>query len=1062
MQPYELQSDTFIIRDYDLKPPFSSFLPGLAGITGIPMWLFYTNRGQAVASFGIHHKGNAMMEFSPANTEYENTQIRGFRTFMRVDGRYYEPFFRPDDTAHRVMKIERNALSVSEERDGLRISVTYFILPNDDIGAVVRTVTVENTGDKKVSLEILDGMPQVIPYGIQLSQYKEISNLLKSWSDIINAENDAPIFKMRAAGDDTAEMKEITGGWFYACACDGRLMPIVYDKAAVFDLDQTMLDPVRFRRGGLKAVSEKEQAFVNKVPCAFAALSRELEKGGSLKFTACMGYTATKDILNRKTREMLADGYAESKLAQARAEADRLTEDVKTSTADRAFDAYIRQCYMDNFLRGGYPFMLGEGENKKTVHLFSRKHGDPERDYNFFSIAGEYFSQGNGNFRDVCQNRRMDCSIHPEVGAYNVRNFYSLIQMDGCNPLEIRPCTFRLIPGREDEARSILEKHLDAGADTLLRLLGEKFTPGQITSAIVRDDLTLKGDPTVFVGQILSLCDQFYEAGFAEGYWSDHWDYTLDLAEDYLSVWPEKKDELLFGSADCLYYDSPAAIRPRRLTYVIQNGHVRQYGAVFKSEKKLSLPGFDPAGTNWLREAGGRAAMSTLYEKMLTLAVNKFALLDSQRLGIEMDGGKPGWNDAMNGLPGILGSGMPETLELRRLVRFLKDVTGRKDPESKIPLYEEPALFMRALFDAYEQIPDMYRCWDRAATLREEFRERIEAGISGRRTNVTFGELNRILTLFGDVLEDSVKRALEIGNGIMPTFFTYEADDFEPRLNDDGTPFITPYGMPGAIVRSLRRVDLPFFLEGPARYLASCDAGDRASAETMARKILSSGLYDTKLKMYKTSESIERCGMEIGRVRVFTPGWLERESVFLHMEYKYLLGLIRAGLYDAFYTAADAALICRLDPAVYGRSILENSSFIASSVNPDPDTHGRGYVGRLSGSTAEMLSIWKMMFVGTGGFHTGKDGIRYRFAPILRRDMFDENGEAAFTLCGTCRVTYHNTTGRDTYGAGCAAVRSITAFDGVDRITFDGDSLPEAQSDLIRRHKMVSIDVRLE
>ncbi len=41
-----------------------------------------------------------------------------------------------------------------------------------------------------------------------------------------------------------------------------------------------------------------------------------------------------------------------------------------------------------------------------------------------------------------------------------------------------------------------------------------------------------------------------------------------------------------------------------------------------------------------------------------------------------------------------------------------------------------------------------------------------------------------------------------------------------------------------------------------------------------------------------------------------------------------------------------------------------NHPFIASSVNPDPLTHGRGYVARLSGSTAEMLSIWFIMMAG--------------------------------------------------------------------------------------------------
>ena len=52
--------------------------------------------------------------------------------------------------------------------------------------------------------------------------------------------------------------------------------------------------------------------------------------------------------------------------------------------------------------------------------------GDPERDYNFFSIAAEYYSQGNGNFRDVSQNRRNDVFFNKDVGDFNVKTFFSL------------------------------------------------------------------------------------------------------------------------------------------------------------------------------------------------------------------------------------------------------------------------------------------------------------------------------------------------------------------------------------------------------------------------------------------------------------------------------------------------------------------------------------------------------------------------------------------------------------------------------------------------------------
>ena len=1063
MSSYELIDSTFIIRDYDKKAPFSSFLPGLAGVTGIPMWSFYTNRGQGICSFGIHHKGNAMMEFNSANTGYENTQVRGFRTLMRIDGTYYEPFFHADEEdADRRMKIEKNVLTVQEEHRGVRVKITYFILPNENIGALVRNVTIENKTGRKITLEMLDGMPQVIPYGIQNGQYKEMSNLFKSWSDIRNIENNAPIYKMRASSDDVAEVKEITGGWFYTCIHEGHALPIVYDKAAVFSFDQSMMDPIIFRKKGLQAVENTAQVFANKVPCAFSPVTASLETDEAVTLTAYMGYAVSEEFLNEKLMEFCAPGYAERKLEEARETAEQFTKDVKTSTADPLLDAYIQQCYMDNFLRGGYPFAFGSGCAKKILHLFSRKHGDPERDYNFFSIAGEFFSQGNGNYRDVCQNRRLDCSLHPEIGDYNIVNFFSLVQMDGYNPLEIRPSTFVLKAGEDDRADAVLRQYLDTGTEEIKKILRVPFTPGMITNALFEARLSLRGTPEAFIQDILSLCEQRFEAAFGEGYWSDHWDYNLDLVEDYLSVWPDKKDELLYKKSDYRYFDSPVVVRPRSETYVLNHGHVRQYGSLRPSEKKLSQKGYDPKQTNWLKDASSNILHTTLFEKMLTLAVNKFALLDSQQLGVEMEGGKPGWNDAMNGLPGLLGSSMPETLELRRLLLFLKQAIQEKEPQDTLSLFAEPVAFLRSVYAAHLEESDRFARWDRVAALRESFRAQIEAGVSGKTECVAFGELSRVMALFADTLEDSVRRALKIGRGIMPTFFSYEASEYEPRLNDDGTPWLTPYGMPGVIVKALDRKDYPLFLEGPARFLASCGKSDREKAVEMSRKIRESDLFDPKLKMYKTSESIEGCDMEIGRVRAFTPGWLERESVFLHMEYKYLLGLMKAGLYDAFYQAADTALIPHLDPAIYGRSILENSSFLASSVNPDPETHGRGFVGRLSGSTVEMLSIWKMMFVGNGGFEQNEGAVCYRFAPLLRGNLFDERGEASFTLCGGCQVVYHNTNKKNTFGENGAKAVRIRVDDGIHAKLISGDCLPVSICDAIRARKIKRIDVDLE
>lgn len=1059
MSNYTLTGDKFVMEHFDRLPPFSSFLPGLAGVKGIPIWSFYTNRGQAISSFGIHNKGNAMMEFNPANTSYENTPVKGFRTFIRMDGKYFEPFCSYAPESNRRMEIERNVVTISEETNGLKMTVQYVILPNENIGALVRKVTIENTDSIAHDLELIDGMPQIITYGVTNSLYKEMSNLFRSYAEIRNMENNAPFFTTRAASDDSGEVAETEGGFFYLAVRDGKLQPVICDKYVIFDYDHSLANPVVFKEQGLDQVLSREQHVTNKIPCGLIPMRASLQAGESMTFTAFAGFASSVALLNGKVNTFLEDGYTERKIAEARALADQLTKDVRTRTANPFFDQYMEQNYLDNFLRGGYPFLMGNDDKKAVVHLYSRKHGDPERDYNFFSIAGEYYSQGNGNYRDVCQNRRNDVFFHPEIGDFNVHHFFSLIQMDGYNPLEIRPCTFVMEEDKREKAAGIIRQHVEDPEGRIQALLEKPFTPGQITNMIAKYQMKVTGDEEVLVNDLVGLSEERLEAAFKEGYWSDHWDYNLDLVENYLLIYPDKQSDLLFGAEDYRFYDSVGLVRPRKDTYVINNkGKVRQYGSLYESKEKAARPGFDAQGTNWLKDMKGEYVTTNLFGKMLTLAVNKFALLDSHGMGVEMEGGRPGWNDAMNGLPGLFGSSMPETMELKRLVDFLVTVVPDKG-EIKLPT--ELVSFMRNIYAALGGGLSDFDYWDKVAGLREDFRERIVFMVSGQKTAVPYVEIGEVLKAFAGKLRTAYEKALELGNGIMPTYLTYEAGEFEAVKNEDGTPRISPYGLPCAKVKAFTLVKVPDFLEGPARMLAACKEQDRDMAREMCANIKASGIYDEKLKMYKTSESIEHMSMENGRVRAFTPGWLERESIFLHMEYKYFLGMLKAGLYDEYYEAINDALIPYQNPERYGRSILENSSFLASSANPDPSVHGQGFVARLSGSTVEMLSMWIGMFLGEGGFRMNGSNLEFALIPRLAGSMFDEKGEASFTLCNSCTVIYHNESKKNTYGEEGVSVYKMELSDGLNSYVAEGNAVGEELAKRIREGRMKRIDAYL-
>lgn len=1025
MSNYRLEGKTFVIDDYDRMPAFSSFLPGLAGVKGIPMWTFYTNRGQGMNSFGIGNKGNAIMEFNSANTAFENTQVKGFRTFLKIDGQYYEPFFQYEDDAKRSIRMNKNSFKIIENNTkyGIEVTVNYYVLPNESIGALVRQVSVKNTGDKAKNIEIVDGLPKIITYGIANGEFKEMSNLFKSWADIKNLENKVPYYTLRASTKDSAEVSDVEGGYYYLTIKDNELQYVIYDVDTVYGYDLSLMKPVNFVEGGIDKVLAKKQCFANKVPCGFTPFKAEIKAGEDFSFSTMIGFAGSVEQINAKLADFTVPGYLDKKFEEAEELADSFTSDIKTKTAAGIFDQYVEQCYLDNFLRGGYPYVLNKDGNKSVIHLFSRKHGDPERDYNFFSIAAEYYSQGNGNFRDVSQNRRNDVFFKKDVGDFNVKTFFSLIQADGYNPLEVRPSLFNVIEGKEDEVQAYVEESINGDATAIKEIVAGKFTPGQISNTIAKLQLELKIDDGEFIANILNNCDQNIEAGFAEGYWSDHWDYNMDLVDNYLSIFPDKIDEFLFEDKTYKFYDSVATVVPRDEKYVINNkGAVRQYGMEVEDEEKLARPGFNKWATNWLQTKDQKPYMTTLSVKMIILALSKFAQLDVDGMGVEMEGGKPGWNDAMNGLPGLFGSGTPETFELKRLVNFIID---NFEGEGKIVMPAEIAKYLRDVKATLDKANagelNDFEYWDAVATIRENYRETIKLYFSGEETALAKSEIVEIFKAFEAKIEKGIAKAVEIGEGVVPTYFTHEVTDFEPVVDADGNPVMSHYGLQKAKVKGFKAVPLPAFLEGPARMMGYVDTD---TAREMFNNVKKTDIYDSKLGMYKTSASIEECSMENGRCRAFTPGWQERENVFLHMEYKYMLAMIKAGLYDEFYETVTRALVPFLDPNMYGRSILENSSFIASSANPNEDIHGRGFVARLSGSTTEMISMWIEMFTGGKVFTYENGELVLNFTPKLAKWLFDE-GKATFRLLSTCDVTYVNNTGKDTYGADAAVVDKV-------------------------------------
>jgi len=200
-------ANRYVLEDYDAKPSFASFLPAVAGVYGIPVWSFYVNRGQGVASFGFESKEYPILEFNAANKAYQLTPYIGFRTFLKGSrkGKEFtsEPFSpaetrnlesdeKQDDLPKRIMYIGPNEVEYKEldSENGIETSVKYIVLPEETFGALVRRTNITNTGDSPLTLSALDGLAKLAPVGGPLDgALKNMGRTLEGWMGVYQADD---------------------------------------------------------------------------------------------------------------------------------------------------------------------------------------------------------------------------------------------------------------------------------------------------------------------------------------------------------------------------------------------------------------------------------------------------------------------------------------------------------------------------------------------------------------------------------------------------------------------------------------------------------------------------------------------------------------------------------------------------------------------------------------------------------------------------------------------------------------------------------------------------------
>jgi hypothetical protein len=334
--------------------------------------------------------------------------------------------------------------------------------------------------------------------------------------------------------------------------------------------------------------------------------------------------------------------------------------------------------------------------------------------------------------------------------------------------------------------------------------------------------------------------------------------------------------------------------------------------------------------------------------------------------------------------------------------------------------------------------------WDDSSSKKEQYRQSVWYGFDGKERLLSIDQIDVILDAFLRKVESGLAKGFSKKDNMTYTYYMNKVEKFA-FIKENGKTKVNKDGLTNIKALSFSHRPVSLFLEGPVHAMRVMDKP--RETRSLYHAVKNSELFDRKLKMYKVNAPLKDMPDEIGRSTIFTPGWLENESIWLHMEYKYLLEVLRKGLYAEFFSDLRNCLVAFQDPVRYGRSILENSSFLVSSAHPDLNLHGNGFVARLTGSTTEFLTIWLLICAGEKPFKINEKGELYlEFNPILPRWLFSKEESSsifylpdgskeevrlpkdsfAFCFLGSTLIVYYNPKKRDTFGIGAARPVSIT------------------------------------
>jgi hypothetical protein len=746
----------------------------LSIVSSADLWMFISSNGALTA--GRRQPDLALFPYYTDDKIHDAAEITGPKTILLADYRgkkfLWEPF---SDRSRGLYRIRRNLyknfpgnkIVFEEINDDLGLTFRHGWVASEQFGWV-RQASLASSAAAPVKVRLLDGLQNLLPCGIGSQFQLEKGTLIDAYKkNELLPESGLGLFLLSSIPVDRPEPAEslrATTVWSAGIQRRNVLLSSVQLEKFRQGLPLKTETDVRAERGAyfvesafsLRSGQSRSWLLVADVdqgPVQVAGRRRQLRSPSALQKRVTADIARGTDELWRivaradglqKTARPIGDARHFSNVLFNVMRGGIFFDGYQVDAADlRAFvrqaNAAVAARHQSFFRRLGKTVlrqrMLDLARQTTDANLerlcheylpltFSRRHGDPSRPWNRFSIAargadGRRALNYEGNWRDIFQNWEALAVSFPGFVSGMICKFVNATTADGYNPY-------------------------------------------RVTRDGIDWEVHDPQDPWSHIG-----------------YWGDHQIiYLLKLLEIFEQHEPARLRDLLtreiFSFANVPYRIKPHArllAHPRATVDFdvaldqLTRRRVREAGA----DGKLL----------WDRQQ--QVCRVNLTEKLLIPVLAKFANF-IPGAGIWLNTQRPEWNDANNALVGN-GVSMVTLYQLRRHLSFCRQLFLSLDPP-KIGLSSEVAKWLSATVRILKRhradnINDALRrrMLDALGHAAERYRRQIyAAGFSGKKTTVTKMQLLEFFSV-ALILTDASIRANRRADGLYHSYNLVELDD---------------------------------------------------------------------------------------------------------------------------------------------------------------------------------------------------------------------------------------------------------------------------------------------